>query len=321
MRMVLDRLAASRADFVLFNQREFAEGQLEFDVSGGQVDGTFRLHEHVYPLASFQSVYTRLMDDRFLPELENEAAEAPRRQQCRSLHDTLLRWADVAPQLVINRPSAMASNISKPYQTQLIRRCGFRIPDTLVTNQPDLVRDFFAEHRHVIYKSVSAVRSIVQTLQESDFDRLEQIRWCPTQFQAFVPGTNVRVHVAGEHVFATAVESAATDYRYAAQQAGQDAELREVELSPELSRRCRYLTEALGLVFAGIDLKITPDHEVFCFEVNPSPAFSYYESHTGQPISSALAYCLMHPLPPSRVDTASSSRRSTGWDITRGHHC
>jgi hypothetical protein len=51
----------------------------------------------------------------------------------------------------------------------------------------------------------------------------------------------------------------------------------------------------LGLVFAGIDLKITPDDRVFCFEVNPSPAYSYYENHTGQAISSAVAYCLMHP--------------------------
>lgn len=297
MRMVLDRLAASSADFLVFNQREFAECQLDFEISGGQVAGSFRLREQVHPLASFQSVFMRLMDDRCLPELEDEAADSPRRTQCRSLHETLLRWAEIAPQLSINRPAAMASNISKPYQMQLIRSCGFRIPETLVTNEPDLVREFFKEHRHVVYKSVSAVRSIVQDLDESDFDRLEQIRWCPTQFQAFVPGTNVRVHVVGEHVFATAVESAATDYRYAAQQVGRNAELREVELSHELSQRCRSLTEALGLVFAGIDLKITPDNQVFCFEVNPSPAFSYYESHTGQPISSAVAYCLMHPVP------------------------
>jgi hypothetical protein len=28
---------------------------------------------------------------------------------------------------------------------------------------------------------------------------------------------------------------------------------------------------------------------VYCFEVNPSPAFSHYESQTGQPISRAVA--------------------------------
>jgi D-alanine-D-alanine ligase-like ATP-grasp enzyme len=45
----------------------------------------------------------------------------------------------------------------------------------------------------------------------------------------------------------------------------------------------------LELAFAGIDLKITPEGEIFCFEVNPSPGYTYYENHTGQPIAMALA--------------------------------
>ena len=52
------------------------------------------------------------------------------------------------------------------------------------------------------------------------------------------------------------------------------------------------LSQGLGLAFAGIDLKITPDNRVFCFEVNPSPAFSYYEANTGQPIARAVAHYL-----------------------------
>ena len=295
LRMVIERLAASGADFVVFNQRHFADCEMEFAVTRGLVTGQLRLLDRVHPLASFQSVFSRMMDDRCLPELDGEPDESPRRRQCRGLHEAFTRWTEIAPQHVINRPGAMATNISKPYQTQLIRNCGFLIPETLVTNDPEMVREFHTRHRKVIYKSVSAVRSIVETLNESDFERLQQIRWCPTQFQAFIEGTNVRVHVVGDHVFATAVESEATDYRYARRQTGEDAQLREVELSDELSERCVSLTRSLGLVFSGIDLKITPSDEVFCFEVNPSPAFSYYESHTAQPISAAVAYSLMHP--------------------------
>ena len=90
-----------------------------------------------------------------------------------------------------------------------------------------------------------------------------------------------------------AADPAAPDYRYAAQQPGRNAELREVELAQELSQRCVALAAALDLVFAGIDLKITPDDQVYCFEVNPSPAFSYYESATGQPIAEAIAGLLV----------------------------
>lgn len=137
------------------------------------------------------------------------------------------------------------------------------------------------------------MRSIVQTLEDADLDRLDHIRWCPTEFQAFVEGTNVRVHVVGERVYPTAMSTEATDYRYAYRQRGEPAELREVKLSDELAGRCVSLARRLGLVFAGVDLKVTPDDQAYCFEVNPPPAFSYYEANTGQPISEGLAQCLM----------------------------
>jgi glutathione synthase/RimK-type ligase-like ATP-grasp enzyme len=101
-----------------------------------------------------------------------------------------------------------------------------------------------------------------------------------------VEGTNVRVHTIGSEVFATSISADSTDYRYG------NAELKTFELSDELSKKCVKLSQALGLDFAGIDLKITPEGRIFCFEVNPSPAFSYYEANTGQPISKALALYL-----------------------------
>ena len=81
----------------------------------------------------------------------------------------------------------------------------------------------------------------------------------------------------------------ATDYRYAPRQPGAPAELRAAELSDELAAKCVQLSRVLDLAFAGIDLKVTPDNDVYCFEVNPSPGFSYYEGNTGQPISAAVA--------------------------------
>jgi glutathione synthase/RimK-type ligase-like ATP-grasp enzyme len=190
---------------------------------------------------------------------------------------------------VVNRNRAMASNASKPYQAQAIRAAGFHVPETLVTNEPELVRDFAARHGRVIYKSVSGVRSIVQELEASDFERLDDIRWCPVQFQAFVDGIDVRVHVIGAEVYATRVSSAATDYRYAMVDGGMPARLEAARLSDELEERCVTLTGTLGLHFSGIDLRIAADGAVFCFEVNPCPAFAYYEGYTGQPIADAVA--------------------------------
>ncbi len=49
----------------------------------------------------------------------------------------------------------------------------------------------------------------------------------------------------------------------------------------------------MGLHLAGIDLRHTPEDEWYCFEVNPSPAFPYYEQWTDQPIASTLAQLLI----------------------------
>jgi len=293
MDMVRERLESLGASYVVLNQREFARCEIFFEITRGQVTGSLTIGSQAYPLQEFGAVYTRMMDDRCLPELDQEPPDSELRRYCRGFHDTITRWMEICPAQVINRCTPMGSNSSKPYQAQIIRQHGFLVPDTLITNVPESVGEFQERHGRIIYKSISAARSIVQTYQEHDAERLDNIRWCPTQFQNCVEGTNVRVHTVGERVYATAITTEATDYRYALRQSGEAAVLREVDLCDELAEKCLRLARALDLPFAGIDLKITPENEVYCFEVNPSPAFSYYEGHTGQPISAGLAACLM----------------------------
>jgi glutathione synthase/RimK-type ligase-like ATP-grasp enzyme len=129
----------------------------------------------------------------------------------------------------------------------------------------------------------------VQELTLSDLCRLDDIRWCPVQFQARVPGVDVRVHVIGEQVFATRVTADATDYRYAGADGGEPARLEATDLADDVAQRCIDLTRSLGLRFSGLDLRVSPEGDVVCFEANPSPAYAYYEGHTGQPIAAAVA--------------------------------
>jgi glutathione synthase/RimK-type ligase-like ATP-grasp enzyme len=287
--LVTEALEKRNKPYVMLNQRKFSIMKVRMEISAGRTGGKLQLNGDSYQLDDFTAVFTRLMDYRFLPEIKDQPEDSPDRQLSRNLFDTLTRWAEITPGRVVNRTAPMGSNFSKPYQAQLIKRYGFEVPETLITNDPELVRQFRARQGKVIYKSISGVRSIVQTLSDEDMTRLDSIRWCPTQFQGFVEGTNVRVHVIGQKVFATAITTDATDYRYAHRQGSDYADLRAVDLSDELSEMCVNLTAGLGLAFAGIDLKVTPENHVYCFEVNPSPAFSYYEANTGQPISEAVA--------------------------------
>ncbi len=286
--LVCKRLKAQNAPFVMFNQREFRETGMELCIDNGEVSGELNVEGQAYALDRFTGIYTRMMDYRSLPEYMEAPGDKAKRERCRGLHEMMIRLCELSPARVVNRTSAMASNFSKPYQAQLIAPHGFSIPDTLITNDPETVKDFFAKHGRVIYKSISGVRSIVRELTEPDLKRLDHIRLCPTQFQQYVAGTDVRVHTIGSAAFAVSISTDSADYRYAHQQGGR-TELAPTTLPADTANRCIRLANALGLEFAGIDLRITPENEVYCFEVNPCPAFTYYESNTGQPIAAALA--------------------------------
>lgn len=292
MRMIAAALDDLGHPYVMWNQRRIAQCRLDFEILGGAMEGVLTVEGSQVDLQEITGVYVRVMDDGQLPELRDLPPEAPERLYSRNQHEGLMLWLDLTSARVANRPAANASNGSKPWQTRLIEAAGMRTPDTLVTNNPDSVRDFRDRHGELIYKSASGCRSVVRPLAQEDEERLNAIQWCPVQFQRRVPGCDVRVHVVGNEVFATRIVSAAADYRYASRE-GLDAELEAFDLPTELADGCRKLSTVLDLPFAGIDLRIQDDGAAWCFEVNPCPGFSYYESHTGQPIAAAVARYLI----------------------------
>lgn len=191
-------------------------------------------------------------------------------------------WAELTPAgvRVVNRRRGSASNFSKPGQSLAIAAAGFRTPTGLLTTDPDAARAFVARHGKVIVKSASAVRSIVRTVDvHEDFSA---VAWCPTQFQAFVPGTEYRVHVVGRRTFARRIVSEAVDYRYGA------ASTVAAELPDEVTDRCIRLAADLGLELAGLDLRRTPDGDWFCFEANTSPVWTAYDEDGSIAVALAL---------------------------------
>lgn len=287
--LITEALRRLGLPYTMLHQRRFPDLPLDLQVDGTGVHGHLLDNGHRVDCAGVTGVFTRLMDWRRLPELEGADEETVR--HCASWHEVLGDWIEIAPGCVMNRTAPTASNQSKPYQAQLIADAGFRVPETLVTNDPDLVRAFLSRHGDVVYKSISSVRSIVRPLDDEALDRLPLIRACPVQFQRYVRGVNVRVHAVDGELFATRIETDRVDYRYAHRYGGR-TRLAPWDLPDDLAQRCSTLVTRLGLTLAGIDLALTDEGEAYCFEVNPSPAFSFYEGHTGQPIARSIARAL-----------------------------
>lgn len=293
--LAIEAAEALGVDYIVFNQRHAPYSDAMLEVRAGHISGKLWMWEREFPLSLFSGVYTRLMDNYDLPEVRSlgaGSAGAHTVEKCAFLHDILNEWFEVAECPVLNRTSAMGSNGSKPYQAQLIAAAGFTVPDTLVTNDPQEVRAFADRHERVVYKSTSAIRSIVRELPRGiPQNVLDRVHCLPTQFQQFIGGTNVRVHVIGRRVFATEIKSTAIDYRYGHRD-GLDVTLAATDLPDDVAQRCLDLAAGLSLPFCGIDLKLTDEGQYYCFEVNPSPAYSYYQQGTGQPIATALVQYL-----------------------------
>jgi len=276
---VCARLAARNADLMLVHpESEGDSWDIAWSTEQSAMADRLRIGNRTIHLSDIDSVYLRSMGSR--------AASTPRE---RMIATSLWEFAESLPMLVVNRRQASHTNMSKPYQQRLIAQYGFQVPRTLVTMVPEEARMFYEECQgRVIYKSISAERSIVRPLTPEDFSRLEQIRYCPVQLQEMIPGTDLRIHTVGDRLFATEVLSDGADYRYAERENKQRT-MRAVELEPGLQIRCLNLAKELGLSLSGIDLRRTPDGAYYCFEVNTSPGFTFFENYTGQRIGDALA--------------------------------
>jgi glutathione synthase/RimK-type ligase-like ATP-grasp enzyme len=269
------------APFAFLDQRRAEQTAVALRTNGS-VGGSVACGATFVDLGTVRSMYLRPYDPRKLPGYGSGAAAAG---------EALTAFAETTGARVVNRPSANASNGSKPFQSTLIRAAGFDVPETLVTTDPDLVVPFWERHGAIVYKSVSGVRSIVSQFTPAHRERIERVAYCPTQFQQYIPGTDVRVHVVGDDVFASSIVSDGDDYRYAGMHDGV-VEVSAFELPSSVAERAVRVTAALGLVVSGVDLRRAPDGRWYCFEVNPSPGFTYYESRTAQPIADAIASLL-----------------------------
>jgi hypothetical protein len=283
-------LCRRRADVELLDQRTAIEGDADMSVDG-ELSLTLRTSRGSIDLSRCTAAYVRPYDFRELSSIRRAGPGSQAWERALLVDQMLIDWADLTDATVVNRPSAMASNASKAFHAGQLRGVGFSVPDTIITTDPDAVRAFRERHGRVVYKSISGVRSIVSELTDERMEHLEDVRWCPTQFQELVPGTDHRVHVVGEEIFAASIESDATDYRYG----GLDlppVKIRPAHLPDEMRARCVAITRVLGLAFSGIDLRRTPDGRWYCFEVNPSPGFTYYQDATEQGIDDAVARLL-----------------------------
>jgi glutathione synthase/RimK-type ligase-like ATP-grasp enzyme len=283
MAMARAALTWAGAEPFFLDHRKIFTSEIEYAFDGRGEACTVTVDQTVLDMSAINVAYIRSSNFYDYDEMRGEPADSAVAVRASGFETQLYAWLDSSDAIVINRSGPSAANNSKPYQLAVIERAGFLVPATFISNDAGAVRAFLSENPDAVYKSISSVRSIVRRIEDRQLGFIEDVNWCPTCFQRLVRGTNYRAHVLGERVLALRIESDELDYRYGR------TTMTPAELPAEVAERCRRLTTMLGLYFSGIDLIRTPHDEWYCFEVNPSPGYSYFEVGSGQPIAAALA--------------------------------
>jgi glutathione synthase/RimK-type ligase-like ATP-grasp enzyme len=192
---------------------------------------------------------------------------------------------------IVNAPYAASVLQYKPFQLDVLRRLGARVPRTLISNDPGAVRAFHAEVKDVIFKPLMG-GALTRLLDGEVLEQLDALRASPVIFQERIVGDDVRVMLAGDEVVSSVAirtPEQHLDFRGDPVYQSGDADYEVVTLPDEVQRFCREAARACGLLFAGIDIKRTPGGEWVFLELNSRPVYLDVELKLGHPISRAIA--------------------------------
>ena len=173
---------------------------------------------------------------------------------------------------VLNKPKNSVSNFSKMLQLIILNTHYLLVPYSIVLNNTKPYQKGINED--YIFKSISCIRSIV-----CQVDRTFKNKYIsePVMFQEYIRGVNIRVHVVGTQISALMIKAPDIDYRYSEESKRQYS---SIDLPKEIQKECIEVTRSLGLVLSGIDL-LKLDDKYYILEINPSPAYVFFEKRLG----------------------------------------
>jgi glutathione synthase/RimK-type ligase-like ATP-grasp enzyme len=208
------------------------------------------------------------------------------RHDSRSLFETLF---SALPCRWVNGLEGFRLHQTKPVALARAARLGLAIPRTCIANDAEAVRAFCEEVPHAIFKPVQGGAGTAPIeARHLTAEALARLSLSPVTLQEEIPGTDVRVFVAGGRVYACEMLTDALDFR-------EDpyANIVPIELPADIREQALTVAKALHLVWTGIDFRRTPEGKWVFFEANPSPMFRGFELRTGLPLTEALIELLL----------------------------
>jgi glutathione synthase/RimK-type ligase-like ATP-grasp enzyme len=198
-------------------------------------------------------------------------------------------------------PTAIWKAEHKLLQLSLASQVGLSIPQTVITNDPAVVRTAFSNFRGLVVKPVTTGHVAYQGQEFGIFtsqvlrdhlDQLESVKLSPAIYQQLIPKRfDIRATIVGERIISAAIDSqsdprALIDWR---RTSNPRLPHYPVSLPEPVTARLLKLMKLLNLNFGAVDLIQTPDDDYVFLEINPNGQWLWIDDRLQLGISEAIA--------------------------------
>ena len=284
-----------------FDSDRFTRAEIEIGFSTERGDSGFDMASAGGTVSSkeIKSVWYRRPNFLDL-KIKNEVQRRYAQEEITNLLEGL--WTSMPNVFWLSNPTSLHVARKKLYQLYLATEMGFMVPKTIVTNNPNKVREFYSQcggkivfkaiHGEVLDYREKPLNIPTTLITDQHLGSIDLVRRMPGLFQEFIEKDyELRVTVVGDKIFPIKVQplvdiSFAVDWRHP--QLMDNLSYSLVELPERVSLFCLSLLEKLKLSFGAFDFVIGKDGNTYFLEINPNGQWYWLEDRTGILISDAI---------------------------------
>lgn len=179
---------------------------------------------------------------------------------------------------------------SKITQLKLAQKCGFKLPETLISNSPENIKNFIKNSKKdIVYKPFAphhwadedGMRLLyTDKVNLNDLPSDDMLQVVPGIYQKYVEKKfELRVTCFGSHISAVKIHSqqhiqGQTDWRKIP---GYELAISPYDLEQSVKDKIIKFMKAIGVVFGCFDFIVTPDNEIVFLELNEQGQFLWVE--------------------------------------------
>ena len=245
---------------------------------------TISLHCPAYDVVWYRRpAHPKLPDTLHLDDIENAKKEN------QLFFQTL--WQVILPEAAwINPPNSLTKISSKLLQLKIANHLGMNIPNTLISNDPYIIKDYIRSNsQKVVYKSLYPMTwlagnqinmTYTTPITCADLPSDYLLQCVPGIFQEKIEKQyELRITYFGNKYIAVKIHSqehdmARLDWRSAPTK---ELKLESVALPEYIDKQCQLLMKKFNITFGCFDFIVTPDNDYYFLEVNEQGQFLWIE--------------------------------------------